>query len=155
MKRPRKEHQLESSDELTEPSSEAQVPGDSGQPVGTETILVVENDEMLRDLARRTLTSAGYTVLMANDGQEALYLCESLDGHLALVLADVVMPLLGGRTFATRLRQVRPSTKILFMSGGSHRGLTDVLADSTVLLGKPFTATDLARKVRAVIDEVA
>jgi two-component system, cell cycle sensor histidine kinase and response regulator CckA len=123
--------------------------------VGTETILLVEDEAAVRTLAQRILSSAGYTVLTASNGREAFLLCESFKGDLPLVVTDVVMPLLGGRAFATQLRKIRPATKVLFVSGYSDDALsTDgVLEEGNRFLGKPFNAAQLTRTVREMLDE--
>jgi PAS domain S-box-containing protein len=128
----------------------------STRPRGTETILVVEDEEAVRNLAKRILSSTGYTVLTANDGREALELCSAYDGPIALALSDVVMPKMGGPAFAHELMRVRPSTKVVFMSGYSgdavqHRG---VLEAGTRFVEKPFTAAGLAQTIRLALDEV-
>jgi PAS domain S-box-containing protein len=84
---------------------------------GTETILIVEDDDALRDLAKRILRSAGYTVLTAGNGGEALLLLERHDGPLHLMFTDVVMPGMSGRDLAARLADLRPQMKVLYTSG--------------------------------------
>jgi two-component system, cell cycle sensor histidine kinase and response regulator CckA len=122
---------------------------------GTETILVVEDEESVRALAERILSAAGYTVLTASNGQDALLRAESHDGDLALVLTDVVMPQLSGRMFAEQMGRLRPAAKILFMSGYSHDASSREgwLGTGTRFLGKPFTAMELTRKVRELLDD--
>jgi CheY-like chemotaxis protein len=121
---------------------------------GTETILVVEDEEALRRVARRILGAAGYTVLAAANGDEALAICAQHVGDIHLILTDVVMPRMSGKMLAQKLAQTRPTLKVLYMSGYTddaivHHGVLDA---ETQFLAKPFTAPDLARKVRVVLD---
>jgi two-component system, cell cycle sensor histidine kinase and response regulator CckA len=125
-----------------------------GRTTGTETILVVEDEEALRNVARRTLAAAGYTVLTAASGVEALVTCALHVGDIQLVLTDVVMPGMDGATLGLELAKTRPTLKVLYMSGYTddaivHHGVLDA---GTSFLGKPFTAADLTRKVREVLD---
>ncbi len=124
-------------------------------PSGGETILVVEDDADVRDLARRVLQRQGYTLLEAGDGEEALRLAARHPGSVHLLLTDVVMPGMSGVALAEDLAQTQPDLKVLFMSGYlddavAHHG---VLEDSVAFLRKPFTPKTLARKVRAVLDD--
>jgi two-component system cell cycle sensor histidine kinase/response regulator CckA len=121
---------------------------------GTETILVVEDEEALRKIALRTLGSAGYTVLTAGNGEEALLTSAKHVGDIHLLVTDVVLPRMGGRVLAQELSKKRPTVKVLYMSGYTddaivHHGVLDA---GTPFLAKPFTAADLARKVREVLD---
>jgi signal transduction histidine kinase/FixJ family two-component response regulator len=121
---------------------------------GTETVLVVEDEQAVRELVKRILASAGYTVLTAATGSEALLVCESYPNIIHLVLTDVVMPQMGGKALAVRLATMRPGIKILYMSGYTddaivHHGTLD---PGTQFIGKPFNAADLTKKVREVLD---
>jgi signal transduction histidine kinase/CheY-like chemotaxis protein len=123
--------------------------------VGTETILVVEDEDAVRNLAKRILERAGYTVLTAANGGEALVICGKQQGSVGLVLTDVVMPGMNGKELADRLARLYPNLRVLYMSGYTddaivHRG---VLAPGTHFIGKPFNAADLTRMVREVLDE--
>ncbi len=123
-------------------------------PGGEETILLVEDDAGVRDLARHVLQSQGYTLLEAENGQEALHLVARHPGVVHLLLTDVVMPGMSGRDLAEQLAQAHPNLKTLFMSGYAddmvaHHG---VLNPGTPFLQKPFSLMALARKVRAVLD---
>ena len=122
--------------------------------VGDETVLVVEDEAAVRRSAMRILGDAGYEVLSASNGREALEVCEKHKGLIHLVLSDVVMPVMNGAELAGHLAQERPDTKILFMSGYSGDALADhgVLGEDTHLIGKPFNAVDLTNKVREVLD---
>jgi len=122
---------------------------------GAETIIVVEDEEALLKIARRTLVEAGYTVLTAANGDEAILACAQHAGDIQLLLTDVVMPRMSGRVLAQSLLKTRPALKVLYMSGYTHNAIVHhgVLDAGTRLLAKPFTSTDLARKVREVLDE--
>jgi signal transduction histidine kinase/DNA-binding response OmpR family regulator len=121
---------------------------------GSETILVVEDEDGLRNLIRRTLVAAGYTVLTAANGPEALGLSELHQADIQLVLTDIVMPQMGGRVLAERLAAARPGIKVLYMSGYTDDAIVHhgVVGAGTHFLGKPFSAVALTRKVRDVLD---
>jgi CheY-like chemotaxis protein len=125
-----------------------------GLPSGSETILLVEDEEPVRSLLRGILKARGYAVLEAGRPEEALLICQQHEGPIHLLLTDVVMPEMGGRELAKQLEIVRPETKVLYMSGYTddsivHRGVSEA---RTTLLQKPFTPELLARKVREVLD---
>lgn len=121
---------------------------------GSETILVVEDEESLRKVARRALEAAGFKVLTAGDGNEALLISAQHEGIIHLLLTDVVMPRMGGQALAQALLKTRPLTKVLYMSGYADNAFIDhgVVDEGTHFIGKPFTAADIARKVRSVLD---
>ncbi len=121
---------------------------------GTETILLVEDEEALRKVARRALVEAGYTVLAAANGDEAIRACVEHVGDIQLLLTDVVMPGMSGKTLAQSLSKTQPALKILYMSGYTDNAIVrhGVLDAGTHFLGKPFTAGELLRKVRDVMD---
>ncbi|MCA1634419.1 MAG: PAS domain S-box protein, partial [Acidobacteria bacterium] len=125
-------------------------------PQGFETVLLVEDEEVLRKLAREILELNGYRVLAAADGGEALSLCERHEGPIHLMLTDVVMPQLSGREIAERAAALRPAMKVLYMSGYTddsiiHHGVLDA---GVAFLEKPFTPDAMARKVREVLDDL-
>jgi len=122
---------------------------------GSETVLIVEDEEAVRRLADRILRSAGYKVLTAAGGGEALLLCEKHDGAIDLLLTDVVMPQMSGRELAERLAKTSPKLKVLYMSGYTDNAIVHhgVLDPGTRFIGKPFAAAELTRKVREVLDE--
>ena len=131
-----------------------QAPGASGNLGGSETVLVVEDEEMLRTLISRMLRLAGYKVLTASHGVEALYICEQHQGRIDLLLTDVVMPHMNGRELAERLAGEYPTMKLLFMSGYTddtivQHGMEEWRLD---IIQKPFSANALSEKVRAVLD---
>jgi two-component system, cell cycle sensor histidine kinase and response regulator CckA len=128
--------------------------GLSVMPHGSEIVLLVEDEDAVRSLACHVLRSCGYTVLEADDGQRAVQLVKDHRGPIDLVLSDVVMPYLGGRQLVERLSALRPSLKVLFMSGYTDDAVVrhGVLATDYAFLQKPFTPTALAQKVREVLD---
>jgi PAS domain S-box-containing protein len=120
---------------------------------GTETILLVEDEQRVRDLVSTVLRRCGYTVLEACRGEEALEVARNHVAPIHLLLSDVVMPGMGGRVVAARITELRPSTRILLMSGYSDDVIlrTGIAAAETPFIQKPFTASDLALKVREVL----
>jgi PAS domain S-box-containing protein len=121
---------------------------------GTETVLVVEDEEAVRHVVKRVLELQGYTVYTARDGAEALRVAREQNGRIQLVMADVILPEMSGPAIVERLTAEWPHSKVLYMSGyaaeeATQRGL---LAPGTALLKKPFTLDDLARAVRGVLD---
>ena len=119
-----------------------------------ETILLVEDEEAVRDLARDILVARGYTVLEARHGDEALRVCEQHRGPIHLVLTDVVMPEMSGRQLADRLTVLHPDLKVLYMSGYTDNAVVHhgVLDPGTAFLQKPFMPNILSLKVREVLD---
>jgi nitrogen-specific signal transduction histidine kinase len=123
-------------------------------PKGSEVILMVEDEEAVRKLARTILEASGYTVLDARNGSEGLALCETHQGPIDLLVTDVVMPELSGREFAESARKVRPGMKVLFMSGHTRDVvLKEGIGKGTAFLRKPFAPAELAQKVRDVLDK--
>ena len=123
-------------------------------PAATETVLVVEDDDMVRGLATYVLRRAGYSVLAAADGEEALSVSNHHYGVIDLMLTDVVMPRMSGPELATKLRTRRPTLRVLFMSGHGEETLAPHQLDgSLVLLEKPFSASGLLDSVRALLDD--
>jgi signal transduction histidine kinase/ActR/RegA family two-component response regulator len=123
---------------------------------GTETVLLVENAEPLRALAKDFLKSSGYAVLEAENGKEALRIASAYGGPIQLLLTDVIMPGMGGKQLAQQLTSLRPATKVLYMSGYPNDGIVQsgILATGLVFLEKPFTREILLRKVRQVLDDL-
>jgi two-component system cell cycle sensor histidine kinase/response regulator CckA len=120
---------------------------------GSETILLVEDEKGVRELAREYLTSTGYTVIEAEDGHTALELAGMHVGPIHLLLTDVVMPGISGRELAERVEQIRPGIKIIYMSGYTDQAVVHhgILENDAVLLQKPFTLTTLAAKLREIL----
>jgi nitrogen-specific signal transduction histidine kinase len=124
-------------------------------PRGNETILVVEDDEVVRKLAVRILREQGYRVLEASQGVDAFLICEEHKGPIHLLVTDVVMPKMSGRELAERITSIRQEVKVLYMSGYpddtvAHHG---ILNEGMNYIQKPFTLEGLARKVRGVLDK--
>lgn len=121
---------------------------------GAETVLVVEDEEMVREVAIAALQSCGYRVLSAGTGPEALALAEAHDGEIALLLTDVVLPGMNGAEVARRLRDARPGTRVLFASGYPDSSFADdgVVGQDVNFLQKPYRVTTLSQKVREVLD---
>jgi len=137
-----------------DPKAAKHMKGQGEVPQGTETILVAEDQDGIRELARVFLESCGYTVLVAKDGAEALELSELHKGPIDLLVTDVVMPKVNGPELAQRLARARPAMKTLYMSGYLERATAhhDVLAPDTISLEKPFSLHRLASKVREALD---
>jgi len=122
---------------------------------GDETILLVEDESAVRELAARVLRGQGYSVLEAGDGLAALRVVEQEHtAHIDLLVTDVVMPSLGGGELAERLIAMRRGIKVLFTSGYTEDAMlyAGQLASGTHFLHKPFTPAALAQKVRAILD---
>ena len=123
-------------------------------PAGSETVLLVEDQEGIRDLVREFLKRKGYKVLHAVDGSDALRIAAEQTTTIDLLITDIVMPNIGGKELARRLIPLRPQMKVLFMSGyPDHGSLGDEeVAEQVPVLLKPFLLDVLARKVRSVLD---
>jgi response regulator RpfG family c-di-GMP phosphodiesterase len=124
-------------------------------PKGTETVLLVEDDPLVRDLARRLLIQQGYTVLEASNGEEALRVAQEHDGEkIHLLLTDVVMPQMGGKELSEKLKPLRPDIGILYTSGYTDNAIVHhgTLEPGTYFLQKPFSPKTLSHKVREVLD---
>ncbi|HKD62848.1 MAG TPA: PAS domain S-box protein [Candidatus Acidoferrales bacterium] len=128
--------------------SETQIP-----QRGSETILLVEDEKGVRELAREYLASSGYRVIEAEDGHTALELATMHVGQIHLLLTDVVMPGISGRELAERVSQIRPGIKIIYMSGYTDQAVVHhgILQNDAVLLQKPFTLMTLAGKLRELL----
>jgi two-component system, cell cycle sensor histidine kinase and response regulator CckA len=120
---------------------------------GTETVLLVEDEDSVRQLVRDTLAAKGYRVVEAEDGEAGMTAAARHDGRIDLVITDVVMPGMGGRELVKQLAQLRPETKVLYLSGYTEDA---ILSEGTIETGaaflqKPFTLQNLSRKVREVL----
>jgi CheY-like chemotaxis protein len=123
-------------------------------PLGSETILVVEDESSVRELVHNILTEKGYTVLQAGSGPEALRLYEYYSEPIHLLLTDMIMPGgLNGRDLAERLQPLYPDMKVLYMSGYTDNAIIqhEMLEPGTDFLQKPFVPDDLEHKVRELL----
>jgi CheY-like chemotaxis protein len=123
-------------------------------PGGTETVLLIEDDESVRSVAVRILESLGYTVLSVAGAKEALRICQERKGPIDLILTDVILPEISGAILVAEARKMRHDFKAVFMTGfgpqsAAQHGL-DLTRDEVVI--KPYSAEDLARKLRRVLD---
>jgi CheY-like chemotaxis protein len=121
---------------------------------GSESILLVEDEESVRELIAEALKSQGYNVLVAGNGQEALALAAPANCHIDLLISDVVMPGMSGRELAKRMAGSRPGMRVLYLSGYTEDAIVHhgVLDPGTAFLQKPFSLDALACKVREVLD---
>ena len=139
-----------------EEAAEVAVP--TGTPVefprGTETILLVEDEDQVRSLARMALEECGYTMLVAGNGPDAIQLAGQNEGKIQMLLTDVIMPEMSGRVLAPLLMSLNPGIKVLYMSGYTDTTIIrkDLLVAGSAFLQKPFSLDVLARKVREVLD---
>ena len=136
-------------EEKVEESEDVPAPG------GTETILLAEDDEIVARLAAKILNGAGYSVLVVRDGRTAVEEFASLNGEIALVILDAVMPVLNGKQAWDEMRQKAPDLKALFITGYPVDGMHErfVLDREIQVMQKPFTPGDLLRRVRSILDE--
>jgi CheY-like chemotaxis protein len=124
-------------------------------PRGHETVLLVEDEDCVRSLAKQVLEICGYNVLEACDGADALRRYERRTDSIDMLVSDVVMPFLDGRALADRLLAAKPHLKVLFVSGYPNDAIVrhGVLDSDATFLQKPFTTSALAQKVRQVLDQ--
>jgi len=123
-------------------------------PRGTETILFVDDNSAIRSVAKIALENAGYVVIEASEGEEALMNIVTRGLKIALLITDVVMPRMSGKELARRLQEISPKVKVLYVSGYttnviSHHG---ILEAGLNFLQKPFSSTELLMKVRELLD---
>jgi two-component system cell cycle sensor histidine kinase/response regulator CckA len=121
---------------------------------GSETLLVAEDNDLVRAVTVQTLRLCGYSVLEASSGAQALALAAQHGPKINLLLSDMIMPEMSGRELADRIKVVIPPVAVLFMSGYTDDAIArhGALPAGTVVLEKPFTTQDLARKVREALD---
>jgi two-component system cell cycle sensor histidine kinase/response regulator CckA len=133
--------------------SEAPADPASGTVAGHETVLVVEDEPMVRAISVESLEMLGYRVLQASNGEEALEVARAFAGAIDLVVSDVVMPLMGGPALVQRLRIERPHVKVLFVSGYTDDAIVrqGVLEPGVEFLQKPFALAALARRIREIL----
>jgi hypothetical protein len=124
-------------------------------PCGSESVLLVEDDEVVRHTTRDMLQANGYHVLEAANPGEALLICEQYKEPIALLLSDVVMPMMDGGELAKRLLKLRPAMQVLLISGYTDDAVVrqGIQNEGMAFLQKPFTATTLAHKLREVLDK--
>jgi PAS domain S-box-containing protein len=122
---------------------------------GSETVLLVEDEDIVRNLCIRILEQLGYKVMQARNGAEAIALTQGYGDRIDLLLTDVVMPGMSGAELATKLVPLQPYMKVLFTSGYTDDAILrhGILEEGVSFIGKPYTPSALARKVREVIDE--
>jgi hypothetical protein len=135
-------------------ASEPKAAGTPGLARGTETIVVVDDEAAITQLAGEMLAMAGHTILTANSGEDALRLVARHEQPVHLLLTDVMMPGMGGPELAVRLGTIRPGIKVVYMSGFTEDAsvLGTARGEPSRFIGKPFTAAALTRKVRDVLD---
>ena len=122
---------------------------------GHETILLVEDEEMVRSLAGQILERNGYNVLEALGGDEAIEICQEHKGHIHLLLTDVVMPNINGCELAKVVAPIRPKMNVLYMSGYTEHAIykNDLLDPENNFIQKPFNISSLVGKVRGILDK--
>jgi CheY-like chemotaxis protein len=122
---------------------------------GSETILLVEDEEGVRSLITLFLERNGYNVLVSRQAEEALQLCEGTDEPIHLLLTDLILPRLSGRELAERIAALRPDIKMLFISGYTDDAVLrhGVLGSGTPFLQKPFSMEVLLQKIREVLGQ--
>jgi PAS domain S-box-containing protein len=138
-------------EEAAEPAGQVRI--SQPQHGGSETVLLVEDEESVRQLVRETLEARGYKVLEAQDGEHALHLVSEHSSEIHMLITDVVMPGMSGRELSARLCASHPHTKVLYLSGYTEDAIVHegVLEPGTAFLQKPFTLQMLSRKVREVL----
>ncbi|HNT36311.1 MAG TPA: ATP-binding protein [bacterium] len=139
---------------LAEETSEAPV-AENKSPRGTETVLIVEDEEAVLILVKVILERHGYTVFATRKPEDALALAETCKDSIHLLITDVIMPSMNGRVLEQRIRRVLPDIKVLFISGYTANVIAQhgVLKEGIHFLQKPFSNSDLTRKVRRVLDQ--
>ena len=140
---------------VDDPADTTDVPREVAKAsAGSETVLLVEDEDGVRELARSVLEMSGYKVLEAPHGGEAVLICERHSGPIHLMLTDVVMPRMNGREVYERVAGLRPDMRVLYMSGYTDEAIVHhgVLEEGTAFLAKPFTPNGLTTKVREVLD---
>ena len=121
---------------------------------GHETVLLVEDEQIVRDLAQEVLKQYGYTVVCAIDGEEGLRVCKEFEGRIDLMITDVVMPRVSGRELAEQVALLRPDTRVLYMSGFTDDAIVrhGLLNEEFAFMQKPFSPQTLATKARELLD---
>ncbi len=140
---------------IEEPAAQsAEARAEPGNPRGSETVLVVEDDDTVRHITCQVLRDLGYKVLEAANGDEALRVSEAHRGQIPLLITDMVMPQMDGRELAARMRHLRPEMRVLYMSGYTDDALVrrGPLEPGMSFLQKPFTGRELAQTARRILD---
>jgi CheY-like chemotaxis protein len=122
---------------------------------GTETVLLVDDEEMIIDVGEKLLMELGYTVLIARSGKETIKLFKKKKVQVDLIILDMIMPDMGGRDVYDKLKQINPDIKVLLSSGYSINGQAQAILDRGCngFIQKPFNIEQLSRKVREILDE--
>ena len=138
---------------VDEPRDQPLAGSSGGLPLGSETILLVEDEEQVRSIACEILESIGYQVITAVNGEQAFEIAKGFSGEIHLAITDVVMPQMSGRELIERLAPLRPEMKVLYMSGYTDDAIVrhGLLDERLEFIQKPFTADALARKIRSVL----
>jgi len=128
--------------------------GQAVMPRGTETILIVDDEEAVRELVARVLGEQGYRILVASDGESALKMCESYRDDVDVILTDVVMPRMSGKELAEKALKLKPEAKVIYMSGYSEHAILGqgAIGERADFIQKPASLTALTQKVRQVLD---
>jgi CheY-like chemotaxis protein len=123
---------------------------------GSETVLIVEDNDALRKLAKNVLRKYGYEILEAENGEKALNVSETHEGPIHLLLTDVVMPAMSGTDLSEKLQSIRPETRVIYMSGYTADAIVrnGILRQDINFIEKPFSLENLAKKVRQVLDNI-
>lgn len=124
-------------------------------PMGTETVLLVEDEVMVRRLSQEILEDSGYRVVVASNGKEGLRVCKEFRDHIDLMITDVVMPEMNGRELAEQVALLRPETRVLYMSGYTDDAIVrhGILEENMPYMQKPFLPDALALKAREILDQ--
>jgi len=130
-------------------------PAPTGRLQGSETLILVEDDNDVRKVAKRILEAQGYSIIESSNGNDAILKCKGHSGTIELLLTDVVMPGMSGRECYDALRDIRPDLKVLYMTGYTEDAIASkgILEYGVQLIQKPFTIEALAGKVRQILDE--
>ncbi|MGL4368691.1 MAG: ATP-binding protein, partial [Spirochaetota bacterium] len=136
------------------PGKAAEIKSADALPSGSERILLVEDNPLVLQFSEKTLSLLGYHVLTAVSGEEALLLIDRTPEEIALLMTDVILSGINGKTLADKIKEKRPAIKILFNSGYTADAIVahGVLNDGLHFLGKPFSSSTLAHKIREILD---
>ncbi len=123
-------------------------------PKGDETILFVEDDDLVRKLNLKILKQLGYSVIHAENGKSAVETAKSHDGEIDLLITDVIMPEMNGDELASKISEIQPGIKVLFTSGYTEDVISPhgILEEGAQFIGKPYKPQELAEKIRELLD---